>query len=464
MKKLISLIVLIFMICSLSFCLPKNYALAQTSEYAQTNSYMQQILNDYSMQFLDRQAGSEGEKLAAAYIKSKLDEICLESANLNALSTSSINDGVQKFTFNSVFSGLNAESQNLVYYYDSNNQTDNKIIIGCSYDGIAFDYDGNLESIVVESQSVNGSAGSVAVLLSLIKKIVVLELPYDVEFIFFGAGQSNNAGSNFYTKGILPEVKENILCMINLDSIAVGKDIYFYVDEITTNFSKFIAANFSKNNVNLKEIDTIHLGKVLLNSENELGLNYTHIAMSSNNVKFMAEGITSINIFAGDYNEGIVYGFSEFADREAITFTQNDNLDYIQENYGSNMIENNLNKSFNAVLSLLTDDSIVQQCLDSKGSTTLFYKIFANKNVIVYLSAIILIILIVVIIYIHLRFSIKSYDAKIEPEFLSSIISISQNIDETCKDENVPKAVSQILAHDIKKDKTIIVNKKNKKD
>ena len=64
----------------------------------------------------------------------------------------------------------------------------------------------------------------------------------------------------------------------------------------------------------------------------------------------------------------------------------------------------------------------------------------------------------------HLRFSIKSYDARIEPEFLSTIVSISQNIDESCKDENVPKAVSQVVAYDIKKDKTIIDKKKDKKD
>ena len=70
---------------------------------------------------------------------------------------------------------------------------------------------------------------------------------------------------------------------------------------------------------------------------------------------------------------------------------------------------------------------------------------------------------IVVAMYIHYKLSIKAYHANVEVEFLSSVVKISESIDKTGVDANVPKVVGQVLANDIKKDKVIKV-KKNKKD
>ena len=464
MKKVLSfLIVALLVFSSLLFVSkPASVASAEGMNYTQFLNYQNKVLNEYR-QLKNRQAGTDGEKNAANFIKAELDKICKENQNLIPVNSSSVEDGVQKFTFTSKMTGLNCFSQNLVYFYKANTDTDKKIIIGCNYDSLAL-YSDMYEVSFVESESINGSAGSVAMLLSFVKSISSLNLPYNVEIIFFGAGESDYAGSKYYSKGILPEVKEDILCMLNIDNIAVGKNLYFYVDEVNTKFSTYAANILKEIGSYLKEVDLVHLGKVMLDYENELGLEYQHIAMASDNIVFMSEGITTINFFAGDYDDGIVYGRSEYLGEDTITYTENDNLDYITQKYGSEYVSTNLYKVYDAIVSILKDENFEQTCLSSQNETKLFYAVLGEQKIIAYLSVVVLIILIAVAISLHYRLSIKSYNANIEPEFLSTVISISQHVDESCTDETVPKAVSQVIARDIRKDKMLNMKKKNKKD
>lgn len=460
MKKILSLLAAVILSfgCFVGTIIPKNKASA-ANDYSWRENYQMQVLEEFSG-YKNRLHGTTGEKQAASFIKSKLDELCQENSNLSAVSSSSTEDGVQEFNY-TYFE--NEKSQNLIYFNKASIETDKKVIIACNYDAYAYDYD-MFEEIYIESEAINGSAGSVAALLTLAKALPTLNLPYNVEIVFFGAGEANNAGSDFYIKGIDEQTKQNILCMINIDSIAVGKNLYFYVDEVNTAFSDFVGENLKSSNIALKQVDIVHLGKIMLDEENKLGLGYNHIAMTSDNINFMKNGITSINLFAGDYDDGVVYGRCEYLGKETINYTQNDNLDYISENYGQYEVSNNLSETFDGIVSILKDDNFENICLSSQNSTKVFYGIFGSQQIIAYLSVVILFIMIAVICYIHLKLSIKSYDANVEPEFLSTVISISQHIDETCTDENVPKAVSQVIAHDIKKDKTIKVKKSKKKD
>jgi len=308
MKKIISLC----LFCFFAFLIftpsipAKNEAFAANSSY---QSYQMNVLKEYGSSFKDRAPGSEGESQAALYIVSELEKIAAQNSNFKPVQSSSISEGIQEFVFNSILNGLNAKSQNIIYYYKSNVNTEKKVVIACNYDAVAFNSE-TFEPLFVESESINGSAGSVAALLTIAKMLPDLNLPYNVEIAFFGAGESNNAGSDFYVKGILPETKEDILCMINIDNIAVGENLYFYANEIETQFSSFVAQNLNDNKLKVSQVDTIHLGKIANDGGNKLGLDYSHIAMSSDNINFMKEGIISLNFFAGAYSEGIVYGRS----------------------------------------------------------------------------------------------------------------------------------------------------------
>ena len=79
-----------------------------------------------------------------------------------------------------------------------------------------------------------------------------------------------------------------------------------------------------------------------------------------------------------------------------------------------------------------------------------------------YLTLCALIVFIVVAMFVHYKLSIKAYHANVEVEFLSSVVKISEQIDQTGIDPSVPKVVSQVVAHDIKKDK--IIKRRRKKD
>ncbi len=435
---------------------------ASVSQVSYTNfaSTVNSILAEYAV-FDERVAGSADEKAASEYIKNYLDE----NTSLVAKNDSYVKDGVQTFKFESIFSGNFETSQNIIYTLKASKATDKKIIIGCHYDALAYDYNLNSETYgkQIASESINGSAGSVATLLTMASYLSADMLEFNVEFVFFGAGESNKAGSKYYTTGITDESKANIICMINLSQIAFGKNLYFYMNEVSTKTADFVENVTYENRVEIEKVNTAHLNKILLAAgESELGFCYTHVALDSDNVNFMKEGIETINIFAGDYSNGIVIGRQEFAGNDLITYTANDNLAFIAENFKDVEISKNLYEVYKAVFVTITNDAFVGTFEKAAGATNFFYKFFTNSNLVLCLTVVVFIVLVIVAMYVYYRLSIKAYHANIEMEFLSSVMKISDQIDKDGKDEKVAKVVSQVIANDIKKDKVIKVKRSQK--
>ena len=464
MKKLTKIILTFFVaimaVASVGFGnFPKSEVSASSIQDSQTFvTDISEVLRNY-VTFKNRLAGSDGEKEASEFIKNYLSQ----NTSLTPKDNAYVLDGVQTFTFESVFSSIYETSQNIIFEYESGKDTDKKIIIGTHYDAVAFK-NGSLQTKenIVESESVTGSAGNVATLLVLAKYLPSLNLNFDVEIVFFGAGESNNAGSNFYTQGITDEEKKNILCYINFDSIAVGKYTYFYVDEVSNKLSNLISDVASNGNTNVSMVKTYNLSKVMTDNTNELGLNYYHLAMNSDNYSFMKNGITAINFFAGDYSYGVALGLNEYENNEIIKYTENDNLDYISKTYGSESITKNLYDVYKTVCLTLTDSNLESAIMSAKNSLNWFYMFFGNENLVVYLSVIAFIIFVIIALYIYHKLEIKSYYSNIEKEFLTTVVQISDEINANGVDENVAKAVSQVVARDIKKTKTIKSKKNNK--
>lgn len=409
------------------------------------------------LKFKERMPGSEGELKAAQYIINYLDLIpAISKKNDNH-----VKEGVQGFQFESTFDGLLKTSQNIVYS-TNNKKFDKKVIIGCHYDAFAMEQNPEtLEIEYVASESINGSAGNVAFLLALAKNLEYMTLDYNVEIVFFGAGESNNAGSKIYSQGISSKEAENILCMINIDEIAYGKNLYFYSHEVKTKATEFVADVIKENKVDVDEIDVVNLNKLTM-VQDELNLGYTHIALQSDNINFMKLGITTFNFFAGDYSTGLVAGKSEFLDEDNITYTENDNLTYIAETQKADFVVNNLYETYKAVTSVLTDFDFVKVMTASVGETSWFYDMFANSNLVLYLTVVAFFVILIIAMFVYYRLSIKAYHANVETEFLSSVVKICEQIDENGTDPNIPKAVSQVIARDIKKDKTIKSRRKKK--
>ena len=343
-----------------------------TAEFYNT---VNSVLEKY-VQFRDRIPGSQNEKDASNFIVEFLNNNT-ECAPLN---NSYVKDGVQSFRFESILDGQYYTSQNIIYTHKSTSNSDKKIIIGCSYDAIAFKFGTfQMEGELVSSESVNGSAGSVALLLALAKYLSIQSFDYDIEFIFFGAGESDNAGSTFYTQGISKDDAKNIALMINLDKVALGENTYFYVDEIENSFSKYFNNLSHEKKLGIKKVSTANLGKVL-NYRNKLGLDYTHIALTSNNINFMSSNILSLNVFAGDYSDGITLGLCEYGDRDILTYTDYDSIEYIIEVYGINEVTDNLYTAFNSINTLLNDSNFLINCLESANQPVVFINFLETKN------------------------------------------------------------------------------------
>lgn len=425
-----------------------------TIETNDVSEKIEKYLTEFAI-FNNRIPGSEGEREAGEYILNTLSAIPnIVPAKCKGLKDE---DGIQNFTFSSIVDGKNHTSQNIILSYVSKQDNKKKIILGCSYDGLAINNDGE----VVGSEAINGSAGSVAVLMALAEYLSNVELDFNIDFIFFGAGISDNAGATYYTNGVSKEDGENILLMMNMENIAVGRDLYFYVDEVKTELSNLAEELSVSKNLRAELVDVSHLSKTMLSDTSDLGLTYSHIANSSNNEKFMKLGILSMNVFAGDYSSGLVFGKSEYAGKDVVVNTQNDNIDYISKTIGEREVADNLLKTFNFVSELISDSSFVSSCEKSVSKISTFYSIFGNEKLAIYLTIIALFISLIIAFLVHYNLSVKAYKASVDSQFASSVISISENFSNSGANMEVSKVISQVIANDIKKDKRI---KRKKKD
>ena len=440
------------------FAFKPNTAFATTSTtFSDFTNEVNAVLAEF-IKFDERLPGSKSEKEAARFIQ----EYLRENDKLSAKSNAYVEDGIQEFTFESIFTGEYETSQNVIYCFKPTKETKKTVIIGCNYDALAYKISEDGEYEKVKTQGVNTSAASVATLLATTQYLDYSKIDFNIEFVFFGASESNLAGSKIYTNGILDEDKENILCMFNVNNIALGEDLYFYSNEIETETSKFVSDLARQERLSIEQVKLVHLNKVLLEAPNDLGLTYTHIAMQSDNFNFMKEGITTFNLFAGDYDEGVIVGRCEFVGKESLAYTENDNVEYISKHFDFEKVNRNMYETFKALDTILTDFDFQGVFSAGVGEANWFYKVFGNEKLVVYLTTAAFLLFVVIAMYIHYKLSIKAYHANIEVEFLSSVVKISESIDQTGVDSNVPKVVSQVLAHDIKKDK--IIKRKRKKD
>lgn len=469
--------IFIVLLAIISFCAPlllrptSNRVQAQAASEAQFNSEAftedaGKFLNTYK-QFTFRLAGSKikdetetlvsSEERAQLYIVNEMTKLGLTAAD-----TERVKAGIQEFGFVSEFNGQYSTSRNIVFDYLGNSESKKKLIIGCNYDSVAFEIASEQvdTSKIVPSESIISSSSSVATVYALASAVKRANLKVNIEFIFFGAGESGNAGSNFFVQGIGDEEKKDIVGMINLDSV-VGENLYFYVDEVNNKVSDYLEGASSASGGKITKINTSHLAKMALESPNALGLTYSHIAMSSDNFSFMQRGIVAVNIIAGDYSSGLMIGRNDFKNKANVSYTANDNMEYIGKTFG-NVVMDGIGRVGAFIFGALEDAEFLKAFEAGTNQNAWFAAIFGNKNLAMYLTVFALIAFVIIAMLLHYKFTVKAYHANIETEFLSSVIQITEQIEPENSDENVAKIVSKVLAEDIKRDKTIKVKKKDK--
>lgn len=153
-------------------------------------------------QFGARPAGSQTERKAAGYIAGQLEEMGYFVE-------------VQPFTFDED-GGETIQSANIIAVKQG--LSEREIIVGAHYDS------GD------EGDGADDNASGVAVLLETARRIIDLETPHTIRFIAFGAEENGLIGSNDYVRSLPKMALENIVYMVNLDSLIAGEIAYVYGD------------------------------------------------------------------------------------------------------------------------------------------------------------------------------------------------------------------------------------------
>lgn len=249
-----------------------------------------------------RIAGTQREKDAGDYILSELEKDGYAPDQLE----------VQSFEFQE--DGQTLQSRNIIA--DKKGQSEKLIIVGAHYDSIG-------------NHGVEDNGSGLSVVLEMAARLVNQQVPYSIRFIFFGAeeGRPLAKGAAYYVSTLSEAEKQNILQMVNLDSIMSGDKEYIFGGRYRSNgtVTELWAAE------HVKQIaDGLGLDMLLVPA---MDANLDSPSDRSDHIYFMAEDIPYVFFWAGNLE---LLPISELRQTEKlgkILHTPYDDLKLINENF-----------------------------------------------------------------------------------------------------------------------------------
>ena len=178
-----------------------------------------------------RVAGSQGEAQTAQYIEAVFKAIGY-SPETQPFTAEAGNAPISSGNVVAVKKGSSAQ----------------EIIVGAHYDSAA------------SGAGADDNASGVAVMLETAKLVQNAETPYTIRFIAFGAGEAGQMGSYAYLNQMSQEEFENIIAMIDLDSLIAGDTAYVYSDEGDLSIVRDWALEWAPGNgLNLQTVRNVDL-------------------------------------------------------------------------------------------------------------------------------------------------------------------------------------------------------------
>ena len=120
----------------------------------------------------------------------------------------------QPFTMTSADGVTPCYGENLIF--SKQGASDRVIVVGAHYD------------CVEQTFGTDDNASGVGELLELASIYSTKESPYTIRFILFSAEEPGCLGSQYYVDNLSQEERDRIACMINIDTIAAGDNMYLY--------------------------------------------------------------------------------------------------------------------------------------------------------------------------------------------------------------------------------------------
>ena len=263
----------------------------------QAYAYVEYIQNN-----LDRRVvGTQREKDTVEFILAELEDAGYASDQLE----------IQRFSFITK-EGVAYDSQNIIVSKHGKNAK--VIVVGAHYDSI-------------DTYGVDDNGSGIAVLLETANRLKDAELPYSLQFIFFGAEEVRpiGQGSFDYVNSLSDEERQNILLMINLDSLLAGDKQYLFGGKYQSNgnVTDLWAAEQTK-----EIADDLGLEMILLPA---MDPSYDGPSDRSDHIHFRNLGIPYVFFWAGNMELLPIGDLRQTEALGKILHTENDNLYVINE-------------------------------------------------------------------------------------------------------------------------------------
>jgi hypothetical protein len=297
---------------------------------------------------IDRTAFSVEEKAAAQYIREQLLEIGFDGGD-ETLETDVRFQEVSP-------ANRNSTSQNVLARLRSGVQTfeRQRVIIGANYDN-------NYSE--TESHGAFSNATGVVAALHLARILFegrddVYLLPFDVEFVFFGANTAGLTGAVHYVDEFTDD-PANILLVINFDSIGGGDNIYLYTDEVSRIHDGFLRERFVESSDIPLLVPPRNRGVSLRPT---LVSSYSHVGLWGAHNPFMARGLNVASFRTFNWERSGIFGIFE-SNGVSVSGTVNDTLAELERLFPR--YAENMEACINAVLHTLNHADFTETMVSS---------------------------------------------------------------------------------------------------
>ncbi|RDY22505.1 M20/M25/M40 family metallo-hydrolase, partial [Romboutsia maritimum] len=194
-KKILGTVVAFLMTFNLFACGTNIFAQETVGDYGK---YAYDILRYLDKNLRERIAGTKQEVVTAEYIKDKLKSAGYEVT-------------AQPFKYTK--KGVEYNSQNIIV--TKKGDSDNQVVVGAHYDSVG-------------TAGVDDNGSGTVVNLETAIRMINVETPYTIKFVFFGAEETGLNGSKAYVESMTQKEKNNLVYMVNIDSILAGTYSYLY--------------------------------------------------------------------------------------------------------------------------------------------------------------------------------------------------------------------------------------------
>ena len=320
MKKLVLCFALAISLVFGCLMLPNSVSATQSDNFDDYSTFV--WLDSFVGENPSRTTGTLGEK---------------ESANWIAQELSKMGYQVEKQSFNVDLDGMvagvveqTATSSNVIASKGKNPNA-KTLVIGAHYDNATQLYNGGFAS---GGNGAMDNGSGVAVVLDLAQKISQNsgDLPFNVEFVFFGAEELGMLGSNYYVSQLSQQQKDDILLMINVDVVASGDNLYVWGEDKNTPQANYFVTQ-SQGQINKTPANTKVIGV-------HSGYRpYYSVCQMSDHMEFLSQGIPVASFFSGNFKSG-TFCFVENKGKTDVSHTQNDTINYLKNNFGIKFAQN----------------------------------------------------------------------------------------------------------------------------